>query len=195
MSDVIQSAFTDFAEVRNYELVLGKKSTKCEEIEVNQKSIYIAKDFCRQVKYQFKMLGMSMNQTQFNERICIVRDISVNSEEPKWITAINPRISGVEGESYLSEEDCLTWPGKLILAYRYPKIQVTWYDADEEKEKTEEFAGFQAKIWAHEIQHLDGEQENVVEKDWKSVKNPDKIGRNEPCSCGSGKKYKKCCGR
>jgi uncharacterized protein YchJ len=21
-----------------------------------------------------------------------------------------------------------------------------------------------------------------------------KIGRNEPCSCGSGKKYKKCCG-
>jgi hypothetical protein len=22
---------------------------------------------------------------------------------------------------------------------------------------------------------------------------PDKIGRNEPCHCGSGKKYKKCC--
>ena len=22
-----------------------------------------------------------------------------------------------------------------------------------------------------------------------------KIGRNEPCPCGSGKKYKKCCGR
>lgn len=21
-----------------------------------------------------------------------------------------------------------------------------------------------------------------------------KIGRNEPCTCGSGKKYKKCCG-
>lgn len=25
----------------------------------------------------------------------------------------------------------------------------------------------------------------------KSAKN--KIGRNEPCSCGSGRKYKKCC--
>ncbi|MHA1377259.1 MAG: SEC-C metal-binding domain-containing protein [Candidatus Helarchaeota archaeon] len=23
---------------------------------------------------------------------------------------------------------------------------------------------------------------------------PKKIGRNEPCQCGSGKKYKKCCG-
>jgi len=23
----------------------------------------------------------------------------------------------------------------------------------------------------------------------------DKIGRNDPCTCGSGKKYKKCCGK
>jgi uncharacterized protein len=27
-----------------------------------------------------------------------------------------------------------------------------------------------------------------------SVKNPPKIGRNDACPCGSGKKYKKCCG-
>jgi uncharacterized protein len=26
-------------------------------------------------------------------------------------------------------------------------------------------------------------------------RNPSKIGRNDPCPCGSGKKYKKCCGR
>jgi hypothetical protein len=26
------------------------------------------------------------------------------------------------------------------------------------------------------------------------VRNENKIGRNEPCPCGSGKKYKKCCG-
>jgi len=25
-------------------------------------------------------------------------------------------------------------------------------------------------------------------------KAPEKIGRNAPCPCGSGKKYKKCCG-
>lgn len=24
---------------------------------------------------------------------------------------------------------------------------------------------------------------------------PKKVGRNDPCPCGSGKKYKKCCGR
>jgi uncharacterized protein len=26
------------------------------------------------------------------------------------------------------------------------------------------------------------------------VRHPDKAGRNDPCPCGSGKKYKKCCG-
>ena len=27
-----------------------------------------------------------------------------------------------------------------------------------------------------------------------SVKKAEKVGRNDPCPCGSGKKYKKCCG-
>ena len=28
-----------------------------------------------------------------------------------------------------------------------------------------------------------------------TVRKPHKIGRNDPCPCGSGKKYKHCCGR
>ena len=28
-----------------------------------------------------------------------------------------------------------------------------------------------------------------------TVRKEKKIGRNDPCPCGSGKKYKKCCGR
>jgi preprotein translocase subunit SecA len=28
----------------------------------------------------------------------------------------------------------------------------------------------------------------------KPVKKDVKVGRNDPCPCGSGKKYKKCCG-
>ena len=27
------------------------------------------------------------------------------------------------------------------------------------------------------------------------LRKPKKVGRNEPCPCGSGKKYKKCCGK
>ena len=32
-------------------------------------------------------------------------------------------------------------------------------------------------------------------KDSKTIKNENKVGRNDPCPCGSGKKYKKCCGK
>jgi preprotein translocase subunit SecA len=35
----------------------------------------------------------------------------------------------------------------------------------------------------------DGEKKRPMVK-----KAADKVGRNDPCPCGSGKKYKKCCG-
>jgi preprotein translocase subunit SecA len=38
----------------------------------------------------------------------------------------------------------------------------------------------------------DGETEAAPQK---PIINKDKIGRNDPCPCGSGKKYKKCCGK
>ena len=42
---------------------------------------------------------------------------------------------------------------------------------------------------------LKGYTEDEIEKDASRVVNEIKIGRNDPCICGSGKKYKKCCGR
>ncbi len=46
--------------------------------------------------------------------------------------------------------------------------------------------------------HLTKERRAALYKEQKRsttvVKGP-KIGRNDPCPCGSGKKYKKCCGR
>ena len=35
--------------------------------------------------------------------------------------------------------------------------------------------------------------EEEIEKLQESVRSELKIGRNAPCPCGSGKKYKKCC--
>lgn len=32
-------------------------------------------------------------------------------------------------------------------------------------------------------------------KESKIVRNTEKVGRNDLCPCGSGKKYKKCCGK
>ena len=41
-----------------------------------------------------------------------------------------------------------------------------------------------------ELQKLYKEQ-----KESTTIRKAKKIGRNDPCPCGSGKKYKKCCGR
>lgn len=61
-----------------------------------------------------------------------------------------------------------------------------------EKSEIDEFAG--ALIEVHNnIPHwlLKGCSPLVISK--TPIVNEDKIGRNDPCSCGSGKKYKKCC--
>ena len=45
---------------------------------------------------------------------------------------------------------------------------------------------------------LTSERRKELYKEQRSsttVVKPPKIGRNDPCPCGSGKKYKKCCGR
>jgi preprotein translocase subunit SecA len=47
---------------------------------------------------------------------------------------------------------------------------------------------------AKKVQNSDGN--NTEEKKQQSpIINNDKVGRNDPCPCGSGKKYKKCCGK
>ncbi|MHC1719407.1 MAG: SEC-C metal-binding domain-containing protein [Clostridiaceae bacterium] len=45
---------------------------------------------------------------------------------------------------------------------------------------------------------LTKEKRKEIRKEWsasKMVVNKNKVGRNEPCPCGSGKKYKNCCGK
>ncbi|MGI6664294.1 MAG: SEC-C metal-binding domain-containing protein [Christensenellaceae bacterium] len=45
---------------------------------------------------------------------------------------------------------------------------------------------------------LKKEKRQEITKAWrlsKQIVNEQKVGRNDPCPCGSGKKYKKCCGR
>lgn len=45
---------------------------------------------------------------------------------------------------------------------------------------------------------LTQEERKNIKNEYRSSKmvvKSDKIGRNDPCPCGSGKKYKKCCGK
>ena len=56
--------------------------------------------------------------------------------------------------------------------------------------------------WLYNITEWDGilsqERREEIERQYKKSKivvKEDKTGRNDPCPCGSGKKYKKCCGK
>ena len=56
--------------------------------------------------------------------------------------------------------------------------------------------------WLYELPEWDAfytkdEQKELIhsQKASHTIVKPKKIGRNDPCPCGSGKKYKQCCGR
>ena len=56
--------------------------------------------------------------------------------------------------------------------------------------------------WLYELPQWEdiftAEKRKELYKEQKSsgtIRNEKKIGRNDPCPCGSGKKYKKCCGK
>jgi peptide deformylase len=77
-------------------------------------------------------------------------------------------------------EGCLSFPGKEIMIPRYNQIIMR---ADNFKGELH-LSGLWARIVQHEVDHLNGQTllDHFI------------IGRNDPCLCGSGKKYKKCCG-
>ena len=57
--------------------------------------------------------------------------------------------------------------------------------------------------WLYNLKEWDGvlpaEKRKEITKAWRAskqfVSSDVKVGPNDPCPCGSGKKYKKCCGR
>lgn len=60
---------------------------------------------------------------------------------------------------------------------------------DQARELDEEIGEIRAAIWPDSGEYFSDTKVATP------VVVPKKVGRNEPCPCGSGKKYKKCCGR
>ena len=59
---------------------------------------------------------------------------------------------------------------------------------------------FEDNNWKYQIEVTADKPENIADLDillnWPEPEHAEnKVGRNEPCPCGSGKKYKKCCGK
>ena len=68
------------------------------------------------------------------------------------------------------------------------------------KKEKEVAATFEAHNWHYKIEVARDKPEDLADLELlmnpvKTVVADTKVGRNDPCPCGSGKKYKKCCGQ
>ena len=100
-------------------------------------------------------------------------------------------------------QDMLSSPRGKLLADFGAFCQEKGVDMEGNEEMNEEMASLQEEWLQTPRPTLDGkkpiEEMNRDELFPRKVetfrRDVPKIGRNEPCSCGSGKKYKKCCGK
>ena len=151
-------------------------------------------------------IGLAANQVGIDAQVAVV-----NVRKP--LVLINPKIKEKwdEIEYY---EGCLSYPKKGINTKRYANVIVKteqaesgWYfsgapeppdskgswEKQERNKEDAELRLLETICVQHEIDHLNG----LTIFDRKYIPQPIKsnktVGRNEPCPCGSGKKFKKCC--
>lgn len=143
-------------------------------------------NFLKFAKNHGRAAGLASNQVGLKDRFIAVKSID------GWILAIDPKIVVAIGDKRNCIEGCLSWPGQDIVASRHEKVIVSYYDLSGKEKRRHVHDSFESQVWQHEINHLNGVEELIVSKK-EPVKKDIKIGRNDPCICGSGKKYKKCC--
>ena len=141
---------------------------------------------------KFGGLGLSANQVGLPYRLFIMKTMHEGDKEPENVAYFNPELTRVSQETELMKEGCLSFPDIFLMIKRSKTIEFKYQDV-EGKEQTAVLEGLGARCVQHEIDHLNGmrildrAQELTIRRD------KPKIGRNEKCPCGSGKKYKKCC--
>ena len=150
-------------------------------------------------------IGLAANQVGIDANVAVV-----NVREP--LILINPVIKE-QWDEVDYYEGCLSWPKKGVHTKRFKSVIVKteqseseWYFSgvettiegkgqweQEGKKQDQEDRLLEAICVQHEIDHLNGI--SCIDKEVKlePIVMDKKVGRNDPCPCGSGKKYKKCC--
>jgi len=108
---------------------------------------------------------------------------------------VNPVIEHVTSPFIYHNEGCLSLTNVRVSTVRYRYISITDYFTRRDRRKPAEFTGTDAVAIQHEIDHLDGEliyKRRASLDDIKSLTSSIVVGRNDPCPCGSGRKFKKC---
>ena len=180
--------------------VINKKLRK---VSVDE-GLHIAKDLFTILAERKDGIGLAANQVGINAAVAVV-----NVREP--LILINPVITK-QWDEIDYYEGCLSFPGKGVSTKRFKNVIVQteqeesgWYFSGVESSnegkgtwekdhgmKDQELRLLESVCVQHEIDHLNGVSciDKAVDTTIRVEKTP---GRNEPCYCGSGKKYKKCC--
>jgi len=150
-------------------------------------------------------IGLAANQVGIDAQVAVVNVI-----EPRIL--INPQYVD-KGNEIPYYEGCLSFKGKGVNTRRYDSVIIkteqdesNWYfsgapnpsDGKGSWEKQQQIKNdaemrlLETICIQHEIDHLNGI--TIMDRQMiTTITNESKVGRNDPCHCGSGKKYKKCC--
>lgn len=183
-----------------FDIIQSEQTPKVPEIgnikEFIKENNEIINDFKEYAEIKSNAIGLAANQCRLNfESRFMLRLAAIKnskSHERPCIIAIDPKITRKYGMTRTKIEGCLTWVGKLIIAERNHFIDIEYYNTEGKLIK-ETHNGFQAQVWQHEINHLNGIEEKVIMRNEVPPVTSEGIGRNDICPCGSGKKFKKCC--
>ena len=177
---------------------------KLKEVSVEEGRI-IATELFQILNKRGDGIGLAANQVGIDAQVAVVNVI-----EP--LVLINPKIIHKEHPiDYF--EGCLSYPKKGTPTKRYRDIIIQtaqsesgWYFSgadslqnvrgsweEKNKEDEQERRILESICIQHEIDHLNGITIHDRENKSKPIVSQKKVGRNDPCPCGSGKKYKKCC--
>ena len=177
---------------------------KAKEVSVEE-GLVIAEELFQILNKRGDGIGLAANQVGIDAQVAVV-----NVREP--LVLINPKYIKKEVEIVYGE-GCLSFPNRAMRTKRYRDIiisteqsEANWYFSGVEEssggksgwdkgnmKQDQELRLLEAVCVQHEIDHLNGITIYDREIKLEPTKVEKKVGRNDPCPCGSGKKYKKCC--
>lgn len=177
---------------------------KLREISKPVYDIQEIKDIILDLKKTISVLphGIGLGAIQ----IGIAKKIAVIKTNNTYLELINPEIVYMEEEFTYIDEGCLSLPNRGFNTKRYRHIDLKNYYIDGEELKEQQLYfyyggkndpnsdGLVAIAIQHELDHMNGilTMDHNIKPEVTAIQS-DKVGRNDPCPCGSGKKYKKCC--
>jgi peptide deformylase len=153
-------------------------------------------------------IGLAAIQIGFPKKIAVLKVGVDENKEPLYLTLINPELEEAFDEIIFFREGCLSMPNYFQNTKRYRQIVIKnqvidgdkfreerqmYYYPDGEDDNFSKNHVYTCIAIQHVLDHFSGGLiiDNVVKNN--PIIKSQKIGRNDSCPCGSGKKYKKCC--